>query len=111
MTKKPIARLITRMDAENDGLMFGVALKQGRQYFKPNSIYELQHCKFTGDITLKYIGESLVKMVGVDAPNSPIGISWGNTVNEILMSGSCVYMTREEYDKLPKDDYVLREDD
>lgn len=94
MLIRPIARLIFRGTDENDGLIFGVA-KKSHDFFKPNTVYELIDCD--GSFSLREVGCSLISQPGPNPEKSPLQLSWGDSINDILMHAPDIYLTREEY--------------
>lgn len=50
-----LARLITRLQDDNDGLFIGSLLKGGKDYFKPNTVYEIRD--IMGTLTIVEVGQ------------------------------------------------------
>lgn len=100
-----IARIITRLQGEGDGLMIGSLFNDdlAKSLIKPNSIYELQYCALSGDINLKYKGESLVAAEGQTVRDSPISVHWAMEYPQVLARGGNVaFWTKEEYEHWKK---------
>lgn len=53
-----IARLVTRLQGDGDGLILGTLLEPG--VLKPDTVYNLKKCLLTGNIFLEEVGESIV---------------------------------------------------
>ena len=93
-----IARIITRIQGDNDGLFIGSVNAEGLKLIKPNSIYELQTNPLSEDITLKYIGPAIVSTTGETCSDSPINLNWGLTIEQIVdWGGKNIFLTREEF--------------
>lgn len=79
-----LARFVTRMVDPDDGLIIGVTMKQGRQYFEPKSVYELRDVM--GEHQLMYAG-----------PCNP-RINWNRAFHDIISEeGKYLYLTADEY--------------
>ena len=98
---KPIARIVTRMQGEGDGLMLGSTFA-GQDFFKPNTIYEIG--KVCGVVTIKEVG----KACGFEAGDDPAQrhsflkrlFNWAEEVQVLLVArGPRLFMTREEFDE------------
>lgn len=50
----PIARFTTRLQGEGDGLFVGAVFRQGKDIFKPNTVYEI--VDVMGDLTIREVG-------------------------------------------------------
>lgn len=74
---KPIARLWARCAGEGDGIIVGVALKNGDGScpFEPNTVYEAVLCELSGDIVLRKVGRSAVR-AGEDVHPADPDATW-----------------------------------
>ena len=97
---KPIARIVTRMQGEGDGLMLGSTFP-GQDFFKPNTVYEVE--RFCGVVTIREVG----KACGFEKGDDPADrhsflkrlFNWAEEVQVLLVArGSRLFMTREEFD-------------
>lgn len=89
---KAVARIITRMTSEKDGLFIGVTLKGNNVFFKPNSVYEVR----------EVLGEPVLIRVG-DA-----NVNWKRTLNDIVDENPHAFLTKEEYEAECKKDNSIR---
>ncbi len=78
-----VARIITRMTEEGDGLFLGVTLKGGEKIFKPNTVYDLK--EWAGEVVLVEAGEAHV--------------NWHKRIGDIVEEGKHAFLTKEEYKK------------
>lgn len=53
-----VARLVTRLQGDGDGLILGTLLEPG--VLKPDTVYNLKKCSLTGNIILEEVGQSIV---------------------------------------------------
>lgn len=53
---KTVARILTRLQGEGDGLFLGALFKGGSAYFKPNTIYEIRDV--LGVLTIVEVGRA-----------------------------------------------------
>lgn len=79
---KVVARIITRMTSEEDGLFLGVTLKGNNTFFKPNSVYEVR--EILGEPTLVRVGDAHV--------------NWNRTISDIVDENPHAFLTKEEYE-------------
>lgn len=80
---RTVARIITRMTDEKDGLFLGVTLKGNSDLFEPNSVYELR--EIMGEISLVKVGEAHV--------------NWGMRIDCIVDENPAAFLTKEEYER------------
>ena len=97
---RPVARLVTRMQGEDDGLMIGVTLRQ-QGYFKPNTVYEI--VEVLGVLTLREVGKACGFEKGDDPAQRHLAFKkyfpWAEEIQNLLaVRGSRLFMTRAEYD-------------
>lgn len=91
-----VARLLTRLQGEGDGLILGALLKRDKEFFKPNSIYEIIFCPLTEELKIKYHGPSCIASSGEPVKNSPIHKHWVEDVSDILSAGKRIFLTPDE---------------
>jgi hypothetical protein len=91
MYETPVARLLTRLQGEGDGLMLGALLKSGQGYFKPNSIYEVIYCPLSEEIKIKYHGPSCIAGTG-----QTYRATWCTNVEDVLLRGQEIFLTPDE---------------
>ena len=90
--KTNVARFVTRLQGKGDGLIMGSLLKEGEGLLKPNSVYNLYKCHLTGDLILKFIGESCIE---------DLGFNWGMEYSTILTRCSPeIFLSSEELKEL-----------
>ena len=95
---KTIARILTRLQGEGDGLFIGALFKDGIGLLDPNSIYDIR--EVLGVLTIVKAGEA----VGTNA--GPSGIirnyddgnlfHWASEISHVIAQGSEIFLTREE---------------
>ena len=59
-----VARFVTRLQGDDDGLIIGSLLGDGVGVLKPNFVYNLHVCHMTGDLILRPVGECCIKDLG-----------------------------------------------
>lgn len=92
---RSIARLVTRMQGEGDGLMLGVTLN-GHNFFKPSTVYELRDV--LGVITIVEIGPALPATEGQRYTDSPIRVHWASNIEDVMcIAGKTLYLSQDEY--------------
>lgn len=91
-----IARILTRLQGEGDGLMIGALLKSGQDYFKPNSIYEIIYCPLSEELKIKYHGPSCIAGEGQTYKDSPLGKTWFEDISDVLIMGQHIFLTPDE---------------
>lgn len=96
MYSLPVARILTRLQGEGDGLMLGALLQAGKEYFKPNSIYEVIYCPLSGELKIKYRGSSVIAGTGQKYTDSPIKATWCTGVEDVLLHGQQIFLTTDE---------------
>jgi hypothetical protein len=106
----PIARLLTRLQGEGDGLILGTLLNSGKPFFKPNSIYEVVFCPLTEEIKIKYHGPSCIAPGGEPVTNSPIHKHWVENVSDILSAGRRIFLTPDELEAITANERDLEDD-
>lgn len=106
-----VARLLTRLQGEGDGLILGALLKRDTQFFKPNSIYEVIFCPLTEELKIKYHGPSCIAGEGETYRDSPIGRVWAEDVSDILSEGKRIFLTPDELEVVQRNERDLENDD
>lgn len=90
---KTIARLVTRMIDENDGLMIGILMKNNN-FFKPQTVYEIVN--ILGELVIKEVGPSCISLKKTERSY----VSWSQDISYILsVSEKCLWLTQKEYDE------------
>ena len=90
-----IARLVTRLQGDNDGLILGTLIEPG--VLKPDTVYNLKRCSLTGNIILEEVGQSIVGcgMTGYD---------WGFKYSLLLdRLQPYIFLSKKEYKLKIKD--------
>jgi hypothetical protein len=98
MMNKSVARFITRMQGEGDGLFIGSVFQGGKELFKPNTVYEIRDV--LGTLTIVEVGEGQGTNSGSgEVYNSPgVLFHWGQEIGNILDSWhKYIFLTRDEY--------------
>lgn len=91
---KTLARLVTRMQGEGDGLFIGVTLKN-HNFFKPNTVYEIVE-RF-GEIAIREVGQGVPAESGETVADSPVREHWANYIGDIIGTlGQTLFLTRDE---------------
>lgn len=97
---RTVARFVTRMQGEGDGLFIGSLYKGAENAFKPNTVYEIR--EVMGEKQIVEVGQ------GIGAgPNNCVSdmmsegktpFHWGQHIGDIIAwHGSTMFMTYEEY--------------
>jgi len=96
----PVARIVTRMQGGDDGLMIGTLFKTGVGFMKPNTIYEIR--SICDVLTIVEIGRATGAgeancthnmMSGTDAQ-----FHWGQDIGNIIAChGQTMFLTEKEY--------------
>ena len=98
---KSVARLVTRLQGEDDGLILGALLDGGQGVLKPNTIYEIVQCSLTGNLVLCEVGKSVVGTGEKPFRENIIGVDWAMNIEAILAYGKQrIFLTEEEILKL-----------
>jgi hypothetical protein len=95
---KTVARILTRLQGEGDGLFVGALFKGGTEFFKPNTIYEIREC--LGELRIVEVGQA----AGAGPNNCASGynrdngtqFSWAEDIGNVLAKGGRIFLTREE---------------
>lgn len=103
MIRKPIARFVTRMLNKNhnkedklDGLFIGSAFESVKDFFDPNTIYEIQHCPLSDEMIIRKVGKSMISEGSV--ADSPIGVTWAMEYQNVMVqAGKYALITESEY--------------
>jgi hypothetical protein len=96
---KTVARIVTRMQGNDDGLFLGALFKGGRDYFKPNTIYEIKD--ILGALTIVEVGRA----TGAGPDNcsslkldySKVQFSWCSDIGYVMSLGGRQFLTEKEY--------------
>lgn len=96
---KTVARFVTRLQGEGDGLFVGSLTQQGVGTLDPNSVYEIRDV--LGQLTLVKIGEATGSNEGVIGPKREradgIAFHWAHDISDILASrGALLFLARDE---------------
>ena len=97
---KTVARFVTRLQGDGDGLFIGALMSQG--VFKPNTVYEIK--EILGELTIQEVG--MACGAGPDNCVSSLGdgktmFHWGCEIGHIIaMHGRHMFLTIEEYKAL-----------
>lgn len=91
---KRIARFVVRpvsaIEDKGGDLILGSMFKTSCHDLKCEEVYEIR--EVLGELTIVPIGRSLMRTENT----SNVGISWSNTVNEILEIGENIHLITEE---------------
>ena len=91
---KTIARLVTRMQGVDDGLMIGCVLKD-HNYFKPSTVYQI--VEVCGGIMLQEVGEATPAKENETVADSPVRAHWSCEIGHVIGSvGQYLFLTRDE---------------
>lgn len=97
---KTIARMVTRLQGEGDGLILAVAMK-GHDFFEPNTVYEIVEVMDT--VVIRKLGISAIAATGETYRDSPLRQHWAGDVGDIMSHcGPYLYLTRDEVVKVNK---------
>lgn len=89
MLNKSVARIVTRLQGDGDGLIIGSLLVE--KGLIGDSVYDVQECFLTGDLILRRIGDSYIGS-GVS------GLNWAFEQQTLLdRLGSNFFLTKSEY--------------
>lgn len=103
---KTIARFVTRMQGEGDGLFVGVSLKD-HDFFKPNTVYEI--VDVFGQHVIRPVGQGVPAEQGETVADSPVREHWANYIGDIIGTlGQKLFLTRKELKQIQES---LRERD
>ena len=90
-----IARLVTRLQGDNDGLILGTLIEPG--VLKPDTVYNLKRCSLTGNIILEEVGQSIVGC-------GMTGYNWAFEQNLLLKRlQPYIFLSKDEYIQAVKD--------
>lgn len=90
-----VARLVTRLQGDGDGLILGTLLEPG--VLKPDTVYNLKRCSLTGNIILEEVGQSIVGC-------GMTGYNWAFEHSHLLdRLQSYIFLSKKEYKLKIKD--------
>lgn len=98
---KTVARIITRLQGEEDGLFIGTLMEGGKEHFKPNTVYEIR--EVLGTLTIVEISRG----IGLGPDNGSNGkinehgrlFHWAEDIGSILGKwGAGIFLTEDEAD-------------
>ena len=94
---KVIARIVTRMQGENDGLIIGAVLK-GHDYFKPSTVYQI--VEIMGELIVQEVGDATPAKDEETVADSVVSTSWSCEIGHVIsMAGPYLFMSRDEAQK------------
>jgi len=97
---KPVARFVTRLQGEGDGLFVGSLFASAKGVLKPNTVYEIRDVM--GTLTIVEVGQG----VGAGQDNCVSNMMsegktpfhWGSDIGHTLdCFGKIMFLTYEEY--------------
>ena len=96
---KTIARIVTRLQGENDGLFLGALMDKNQTVFKPNTIYEVVECY--GQILIREVGQAGGAGENNCASNMMAEgktlFHWAQDIGDIIrMHGAYLFLTLKE---------------
>ena len=94
---KSVARLVTRLHGNDDGLIIG-SLIDDDSTLKPSTVYNIVKCELTGNLILQEVGESAIS----SGTESFINTYWWQNIETILGKGRFIFLTKEEVLNLDK---------
>ena len=99
---KPVARLVTRLQGEGDGLIIGCLLKSGIGILKPNTVYEIRQNWLSRCIELHEVGESCIGVSPQTVRESHGQLHWALDLNDLLCSlyRRHMYLSKDEVKEL-----------
>lgn len=107
---KTIARLVTRLQGEGDGLFIGVTMKD-HNFFEPNTVYEV--VDVLGQHIIRKVGQGVVAEEGETVAASPVRLHWSTEIGYVIgVGGASLFLTREElaaHSKQLEDEYNERD--
>ena len=103
---KTVARFITRLQGDGDGLFVGTLMKGGVGVLKPNTVYEIR--EILGELAIAEIGRGIgagsdncITNSMADGKNP---FHWGQDIGSIIeCHGSALFLTHEEYSEYVKE--------
>jgi len=107
---KTVARILTRLQGDGDGLFVGVLMGGELDYFKPNTIYEIKDV--LGALTIVEAGRA----TGAGPNNcssknldySKTQFHWGSEIGHVIDHGKEIFLTEKEYFDLIEGQKKLR---
>lgn len=92
---KTIARLVTRLQGEGDGLMIGATLND-HNFFKPNTVYEIRD--IMGQHVIVEVGQGVMAQENETVADSPVRQHWGTEIGYLIGAvGGKMFLTRKEF--------------
>lgn len=97
---KTVARMITRLQGEGDGLFIGALLKEGKGVLKPNTVYEIR--EVMGVLQIVEIGQGCGAGDDNCASNKmadgKTSFHWAQDIGNIIAChGKHMFLTLKEY--------------
>ena len=97
---KTVARFVTRLQGEGDGMFIGAVFHAGKDSFKPNTVYEIR--EVLGALTIVEVGQGIgagpdncSNQVMSDGKNP---FHWAEDIGHIIAcQGRLLFLTMQEY--------------
>jgi hypothetical protein len=95
-----VARFVTRLQGEGDGLFIGVLMTGGLEHFKPNTIYEIR--EVLGTLQIVEVGQACGagsdNCVSDKMSEHMTPFHWAQDIGNIIAcQGKYMFLTLEEY--------------
>lgn len=101
-----VARIVTRLQGEGDGLFVGALFKNGRKHFKPNTIYEIRD--IMGVLTIVEVGRATGagpdNCISTKLHDKGTQFSWCSNIGSVIDHGESIFLTSDEYSEMQTED-------
>lgn len=102
-----VAKIVTRLQGDGDGLFIGSVTKAGLKSFKPNTVYEI--VDILGVLAIREVGRATGagddNCVDRSLNHEDTQFHWGTEIGDILNLGGDIFLTTEEYREELKEAY------
>jgi hypothetical protein len=105
----PVARFVTRIQGEGDGLFVGSVMKDGRSWFEPNTIYQIEDVM--GVLQITPIGKANGAESGQNIGDDNTLWHWAQDIGSIIERwGRHMFLTKKEYASILINQRLLGDD-
>ena len=96
MLVNPVARFVTRLQGEDDGLFVGAILKDGKSWFEPNTVYQIEDVM--GVLQIREVGKASGAESGQKLGEDNTLWHWAQDIGDIIARwGTRMFLTKKEY--------------
>ena len=107
MTFTPVARFVTRLQGEGDGLFIGSVMKGGKSWFEPNTVYQIEDVM--GVLQITPLGKANGAGSGQNIGDDNTLWHWAMDIGDIIARwGRHMFLTKKEHQSMLKEQMMER---